>query len=181
VFFRPDWLSAFVARIRGRAHPILSVPQSAIPNRWSMLATGAVVVYVLAMVLIPLRSVGDANVLRTGEGYQFGWRVMLTEKAGSVDFIVTDPASGTTWLVDGPMGLTTRQEALMATDPQLIRQAAAMVEHDLRADGYDDMEIRAESYMSYNGRSHARFIDPTIDLTDPGETGSLVASSTSSK
>jgi hypothetical protein len=69
----------------------------------------------------------------------------------------------------------------MATDPQLIRQAAAMVEDDLRADGHGDVEIRAESYMSYNGRSHARFIDPTIDLTDPGETGSLVASSTSSK
>lgn len=175
VFFRPDWPSLVWSGIRGVApQPKTVAPAST--RRWNRPMSAALVVYVIAMVLIPLRSLGNDDVLRSGEGYQFGWRVMLTEKSGTVDFVVTDPGSGATWVVDGPEGLTVRQEAVMATDASLIRQAAAMVETDLAAQGYGDLEVRAESYLSFNGRPNARFIDPAIDLTDPSDRRPLVIS-----
>ncbi len=166
VFFRPDWPSNLWSRIRRKVTPSEAPDEVAPTSRWHRPVTGVLVAYCLAMVLIPLRTVGNGDVLRSGEGYQFGWRVMLTEKTGSVDFVVTDPGSGATWIVDGPHGLTPRQRSIMATDPELIRQGAVMVETDLAGEGWGDVEVRADSYLSYNGRRHERFMDPRIDLTE---------------
>lgn len=175
VFFRPAWPSFVWSRIRGMAPRPAPIATGSTP-RWNRPMSAVLAAYVIAMVLIPLRSLANDDVLRSGEGYQFGWRVMLTEKSGTVDFVVTDPGSGATWVVDGPEGLTMRQDAVMATDATLIRQAASMVESDLAAQGFEHLEVRAESYLSFNGRPNERFIDPTIDLTNPSDPRPLVIS-----
>lgn len=174
VFFQPDWPVHVLLRIPRAPTPRLTAPSFTPKSRFVGVVAVAACVYMAAMVVIPLRSFGTSDVLLSGDGYQFGWRVMLTEKAGTVDFVVTDPASGATWIVDEPKGLTPRQAGIMATDPALVRQAAAMVENDLTLDGYGDVEVRADSYIAFNGRPHQRFIDPTIDLTEPHDPRPLV-------
>jgi hypothetical protein len=85
---------------------------------------------------------------------------MLTEKAGSVLFRVTDQATGAVTVEPMPAALTPRQAAVAATDPAMIRQAATWI-----AAGHGGgVEVTADAFLSFNGRPHARLIDPDVDL-----------------
>ncbi len=118
--------------------------------------------YLALMAVVPLRHLtGSGEVLWSGEGYQFGWRVMLTEKAGTVQFRVTDPATDATWVEPLPTALTPRQAAVAATDPAMIRQVA----HWIAASHEEAVEVRADAFLSLNGRPRARLLDPGVDLT----------------
>ena len=53
----------------------------------------------------------------------------------------------------------------MATDPELIRQAAHAVAERWEHEGAGaDLQVRVDAYLSLNGRRAARLIDPTVDL-----------------
>ena len=93
--------------------------------------------------------------------------MLLTEKSGVVTFVVTDPGTGRSTTTSGSDLLTDRQIQMMATDPELIRQAAHMIADDRRRSGPPGsprVEVRAEAYQSLDGRPAARLIDPTVDL-----------------
>ena len=51
----------------------------------------------------------------------------------------------------------------MATEADLIHQAAQAIAAEERRDGRD-VEVRVDAWLSLNGRPAARFIDPTVDL-----------------
>lgn len=172
IFLAPDWPHALVRILRRRATPPKWTDQNPRPGQnliRSRAAVAGLSTYVIVMLLIPLRSTMSGDTLWTGDGYQFAWRVMLTEKAGTVDFRIVDPATGARWTVDGPDGLTMRQSSLMATDPALTVQGAHMIEDELHRRGHGDVEVYADAFVSYNGRPHQRFIDPTVDLTRSGD------------
>lgn len=171
VFFPPDWPDGLMARVASWTAPrgvgrdnldATELPATSLPRpaRW------AVATYVVAMVAIPMTSLAHTDTLWHGDGYQFSWRVMLSERAATADFRVVDPATGSQWIVDGPSGLTTRQSTVMASDPVLLVQAAAMVEAEL-ARPNQDLAVFADAFVAFNGRPHQRFIDPSIDLTAP--------------
>ena len=96
----------------------------------------------------------------TGQGYRFAWNVLLTEKAGSVTFLVTDPDTGRRWVADATSMYTPTQLRAMSTEPDLIHQAALAI----AADEGGDVEVRADAWVSLNGRKAERLIDPTVDL-----------------
>ncbi|MEM6337400.1 MAG: HTTM domain-containing protein, partial [Bacteroidota bacterium] len=102
----------------------------------------------------------------TEQGYRFSWRVMLMEKAGYTVFNVTDPETGQTWQTANWEYLTPQQEKMMATQPDLILQYAHFLESEYAKEGRANVEIRAESYVTLNGRRSRPFIDPTVDLTE---------------
>ncbi|QDH81608.1 HTTM domain-containing protein [Echinicola soli] len=102
----------------------------------------------------------------TEQGYRFSWRVMLMEKAGYAIFHVRDPASGKEWEAYANDYLTPMQEKQMATQPDMILQFVHFLEKQLQDQGITDPEIRAEVYVSLNGRGSRLFIDPEVDLTD---------------
>ena len=52
----------------------------------------------------------------------------------------------------------------MATEPDLIHQAALELARRARAEGHDRVEVRADAFVSLNGRPAARLVDPTVDL-----------------
>ena len=52
----------------------------------------------------------------------------------------------------------------MAGQPDLILQLAHRIADDYRARGHRDVEVRADVFVSLNGRPRARMIDPEADL-----------------
>jgi vitamin K-dependent gamma-carboxylase len=84
---------------------------------------------------------------------------------------VRDRATGRVRAVDGPDGLTPLQLRVMATDPELIRQAAHFVAEDEAARGHA-VEVRVDAWLSLNGRPARLLVDPTVDLAaQPGRLG----------
>jgi hypothetical protein len=97
-----------------------------------------------------------------GEGYLGSWQVMLSEKSASADFIVTDASTGDTWTVPPPAYLTERQQMVMATDPVMIRQAAALVAEDIGG----RVRVAADVRLSFNGRPSQQFTNPEVVISN---------------
>lgn len=117
-------------------------------------------------VLMPMRHVlYPGDVLWTEEGFRFSWRVMLVEKAGVAIFWVHDPESGLRWAVYPGQFLTDTQEKQMSFQPDMILQFAHFLDDHYRAQGYADVEVYAEVYVTFNGRGSRLLIDPNVDLS----------------
>ncbi len=124
------------------------------------------VVYFAIQALVPFRHVlypGDTN--WTQEGFRFSWRVMLVESAGYTTFFVRDPVSAQRWTIDPDHYLTVTQAKQMSFQPDMILEFAHFIEDEFRTQGYADVEVRVEAYVTYNRRSSRLLIDPDADLT----------------
>lgn len=144
-----------------------SSPAAWRPGRRASLAlTGLLGVFFTLQILVPLRAFTYSGDLFWSErGYRFSWRVMLMEKAGSTLFHVRDSQSGREWQVAAWEYLTPNQEKMMSTQPDMILQFAHFLEEQYVGQGLADVEVRAESYVTLNGRRSRLMIDPDIDLT----------------
>ncbi|WP_345264584.1 HTTM domain-containing protein [Nibrella viscosa] len=101
----------------------------------------------------------------TEEGYRFGWRVMLMEKAGTATFYVKDSRTGREGIVDNRDFLNDHQEKQMAMQPDLILQFAHYLADYYKKQGLHKPQVRAEVYVTLNARPSRLLIDPTLDLT----------------
>jgi hypothetical protein len=125
----------------------------------------AVILHLLVQVLVPLRHwLYRGNVLWDEAGFRFSWRVMLTEKDGSITYDVRDPATGRRWEVEPEAYLKAYQVKQMSTQPDMIRQLAHCVAEDFKARGYPAVEVRANATASLNGRPIKPLIDPNLVL-----------------
>ena len=167
IFFDPTWPRDLWARAthkREHPRPIDAVVDG--PSGGARFVTVAAVVWAVLQIALPLRHLVIPGDYRwTGEGYRWSWNVLLTERGGDVSFRVTDPASGREWVEDASERYTALQWKVMSTDAELIRQAAHLIAAEHRAEGLD-VEVRADVYVSLNGRRAARLIDPDVDLAD---------------
>ena len=173
IFFPPDW----PLRLRSRLLRRPSTTDAPAPQRehgvsWrSRVAVGALVLFVLAQALVPLRHWAyPGNVRWNEDGYRFSWRVLLTEKTGHAQFRVRDPATGQEQLVYPEERLTPLQAERMAYQPDMILSTARLIARDLETLGIPNAEVRADVFVAFNGRQAARFIDPEVDLArvEPG-------------
>jgi hypothetical protein len=157
VFFEPDWPERMM-----RSRPVAASTSNTFANRISPAWLAAGATYALLMIALPLRHyLAPGDVKWNGEGYLGSWQVMLSEKSASADFIVTDPSTGDTWTVPPPDYLTERQQMVMATDPVMIRQAAALVARDIGGGA----RVAADVRLSYNGRPNQQFTDPEVVIS----------------
>ena len=182
IFFAPDWPGRLVAMARGRKPNPAPASSSDAPESPPRMTAGAALllaglgVFALVQILLPLRHFAyPSNVRWSEEGYLFAWRVMLTEKVGFVQYRVSDPASGRSWLVSPDEYLTPTQVERMAIHPDLILQTAHIIAADFARRGpivgaIRGVSVRADAFASWNGRPNARLIDPKADLVaiDPG-------------
>jgi vitamin K-dependent gamma-carboxylase len=165
VFFAPDWPARWRATRRLSELGGDRAPRGAGSPPSSGWVGVAAVVWCLVQVGLPLRHLGyDGDHRWTGQGYRFAWNVLLVEKAGSVTFLVHDPATGRTRATDGSELYTRAQIQVMATEPDLIHQAALALAAAEGDAGRPGAEVRVDSWVSFNGHPPARFIDPTVDL-----------------
>ena len=173
VFLRPDWPQLVLEKLRIRrqsAHitvnAVTEAENTSSPSSWAVRApVVALVVFALAQMLVPLRHFAyPGNVRWTEEGYLYSWRVMLTEKSGLVHYRVRHSETGGTWLVTPDDYLTPLQVERMSFQPDLILQTAHFIADDFARRGYDDVEVKAEAFVSWNGRPNGRLIDPDVNL-----------------
>ncbi|HET7539771.1 MAG TPA: HTTM domain-containing protein [Polyangiaceae bacterium] len=172
VFFSTSWPRKLWACLpaRLRAHCAAANAPPAVPlvapfsTRYRLwFALGAA--YCLFQVAFPLRFLAYGGCVRWHEqGMRFSWRVMIREKNGSITFVVRAPAAGRTFYVAPHQYLTRLQEREMSSQPDLILQLAHRIRDDYAAKGIGPVEVRADTWVSLNGRPIQRLIDPNIDL-----------------
>ena len=106
----------------------------------------------------------DSNVFWSEEGYRFSWRVMLMEKAGSATFFVRDGKTGREGTVVNSDFLNAHQEKQMAMQPDMILQYAHFLGEHFQTKGISNPEVRAEIYVTLNGKPSRLFVDNQLDL-----------------
>jgi hypothetical protein len=154
IFLPPDWM--------GSSPSVVEPPTAVRRGRWVLVALAS---WALLQVAIPLRHLAHPGDVRwTEEGYYGSFRVMLTEKTGWLQFEVTDPATGETWTVWPSEVLTDWQERQAAARADLTLAAAHVVADAMARRGHPGVEVRADSFVSFNGRPRQRMIDPSVDL-----------------
>jgi hypothetical protein len=161
LFFAPDWPRRLWARMARRPATAPAPAPTRAPGR---LGLALVAGYAAVQVLVPLRHhLYPGDVLWAEEGMRFAWKVMLREKHGSVTFHVR-LADGREVQVSPRRYLSTRQEREMAAQPDLVLQLAHHIAADFRARGHGEVQVRAETLVSLNGRPARPMIDPARDL-----------------
>jgi len=170
VFFSPSWPRKLAARLAPRSRARLTssaaspvaAPVTECRNRiWFGLAAA----YCVFQVAFPLRFLVYGGSVRWHEqGMRFSWRVMVREKNGSITFVVRAPRAGRTFYVAPHQYLTRLQEREMSSQPDLILQLAHRIRDDYAAKGFGEVEVRADTWVSLNGRAIHRLIDPNADL-----------------
>ena len=171
IFFDPEWPRRLLHRFKRKhermGEPVFSAP-SAKAGRlaWPVLAALTLCALFFAVqILVPLRHLAyPGNVRWTEEGYLFSWRVLVTEKAGLVKFRVSSPEFQSERLVYPEEYLTPMQVERMAYQPDMILATAHIIRDDFIARGYHEIEVRADAFVSFNGRPTARLIDASADL-----------------
>lgn len=132
------------------------------PRRW---VVGAVTLYLTVQVLLPLRHFAyPGNVHWTEEGHRFSWHMKLRTKSGEALFDLLSPATGRTWLVDPMDHLSDDAYAKMTTHPDMILQYAHYLAAQKQHEGILDIQVRARTMVSLNGRPPRPLIDPRADL-----------------
>ena len=161
IFFAPDWPRRTLARVLPREQaPPVGVAGAVIEIKASLLA----LLYLVTQVVLPMRSaLYPGNTLWSEEGFRFSWRVMLIEKAGSLEFEVVDGA-GRRYSVSPRQYLTPFQARMASTQPDMILQLAHWIARDYSQRSSGPVRVHADSEVSFNGRLRRRMIDPTQDL-----------------
>lgn len=124
-----------------------------------------VVAYIGIQLLVPLRHhlyPGDAAWNEQGD--RFSWRMMLHTKSGDTTFYVNHPATEETWTVSPYDYLTNQQAGDVEVQPDMTVQFSHYLADLWQRSGYDEVEVRAQAFVSLNGRDPQILIDPTVDL-----------------
>lgn len=144
---------------------------STVAGRWSTPVAALVVAYCVLQAAMPLRAnLYPGDVLWHEQGMRYAWRVMAREKNGSVSYRVRWQGADHELRVPPSQYLTSHQEREMSVQPDLILQLAHRIAEDFEAEGYEDVQVRANVWASLNGRRAARLIDPGVDLAKEQDT-----------
>ncbi len=158
IFFAPDWPRRIL-------HLPLRAPNSIAAHTGWRLAPLAAIAWIALQVAVPLRHVVyDGDLYWTESGFRWAWQIMVMEKYGRAGFTVTDPATGNSWSVRPGEELTSLQNRMMATQPDMILSYAHHLARRFAADVGHPVEVRGDVLVTLNGRPNARLVDPTIDL-----------------
>ena len=173
LFFEPDWprripwLGRWIDRALGPVPEVSSTESDATEApRHPRVVLGLLAGWLLLQVALPLRHhLYPGNVAWTEEGHYYAWRMKLRTKSGAARFVIKDPATGDSWVVDPRDELTKRQTRKMAAKPELLAQYARHLARRWREEqGVENAEVRVQARASLNRRPRQQLVDPTVDL-----------------
>lgn len=168
IFFSPSFHQSIIQQLAR----VLKVPASFLQadKTYSFapvvnkLLIGGFVIFFTVQLIFPFRYLMYPDELFwTEEGYRFSWRVMLMEKAGNAQFTVKDN-DGHQQIVNNTEFLTTLQEKMMATQPDMILYYAHILRDYYQSQGFRSPQVYVDAYVTLNGRLGKTFINPTTDL-----------------
>jgi vitamin K-dependent gamma-carboxylase len=166
IFFAPDWprkVKLLFAPFGESEKPaIFPFPSSPLRKRVTVALLGS---YLAVQLLFPFRHLlipGNAH--WTEEGHRWSWHMKLRDKVGHGSFIVTDPVTRSTEIINPDDYLSDRQVRKMICTPDMILQFAHFLADEWRAAGHEHVEVRALIRCSLNGRKPQLFVDPDVDL-----------------
>jgi len=123
--------------------------------------------YLALQILIPLRHwLYPSYVAWSEEGHRFSWRMKLRGKSGNIEYFITDPDAHQSWQVDLRKDLTARQIDKMATRPDMMIQYASYLKQEALAAGIERPIVRANAWVSLNGRPLQQIVDPQANLAE---------------
>lgn len=167
IFFSDAWHTRFQEWVRSICNIKPRISDAyLLPVRYSKLIITFLGLFFCFQLLFPFRYLAyGGNRFWHEQGFRFGWRVMLIEKAGYALFRVTRPDTRQTTEVEPSEFLTPLQEKQMAMQPDMILEFAHLLDRIYARKWGCDPEVRADVFVSLNGRASTRFIDPDIDLS----------------
>jgi len=162
VFLAPSWPRAWPITSR---FELLGRPNAS-PLRLEHALGKLAAALLLVQLVLPWRTLlYPGSALWHEQGFRYGYRVMLVEKAGLVEYRVRDRSTGRQWRIDPAAELTPMQVRMLSTQPDLILQyahhLAARLEHELPGSA---IEVYVDAFVSLHCRPHRRLIDPAVDL-----------------
>lgn len=123
-------------------------------------------IYFFWQVIMPLRYLFyPGNVLWTEQGFRYAWNVMLIEKDGYIEFYVKDKTTGEKYIEYPKKYLTSLQERMMDTQPDMILQYAHFLADKYRNKLGHPVAVYADDYVSLNQKAGQIYIDPKVDLS----------------
>ena len=150
LFLDSDWPLKWIRKQESQ------VEELQVPRIWLL----PVLLYGLFQICFPLRRLCyDGNYLWHERGFRFSWNVMLIEKSGDAQFVLKDKVTGLERQVRNRDWLTPQQERMMSTQADMILQFARFL-----AEKHPGNEVFGDVWVSWNGRSAARFIKSDVDL-----------------
>ncbi|MCS7012898.1 MAG: HTTM domain-containing protein [Chloroherpetonaceae bacterium] len=185
IFFSEDFHKraiSLIASVLHRALPLSAQSPATLSaktyqTRWQPLVLMLLAVHFALQFLLPFRFLlypnnswwNPCEFFWNEQGYRFSWRVMLVEKAGTAIFYVKDSVTGREGVVNNAEFLNPTQEKQMSFQPDMILEFAHFLRDYYAAHGVTDPQVRAEVYVTMNGRPGRLLIDPTVDLAKEKE------------
>lgn len=158
---------AYISKLFRLPVNILENPKTYTPLNRSLyrLSIYLLMFFLVFQMLFPFRYLCyPGELLWTEEGFRFSWRVMLMEKAGYAQFIVTDSKTGKSIYVNNDDFLTRFQEKQMSFQPDFILEYAHYLHDHYEARGMNDPKVNVQCHVALNGRLSRPYIDPAVDL-----------------
>ena len=164
VFFAPEWprriLSSFFKPLE-QSKP--SKPSSG-PVQFALFVFLAA--FVTLQVLVPLRHfLFNENTSWTERNHHFAWHMKLRGKTTAIRFYTRNQDTGQWAKFKLEKHLKLHQLMRMTRDPWMIRDFALFIEDYYKRQGIPNVEVRAFTLCSLNGRKPQLLIDPKVDLT----------------
>lgn len=172
IYFSQNWHNKFLSVLQ----KIFFIPTVAAKNtQWTPKKQKLVLIfllpYVVFQLLFPWRFIlYKGNLFWHEQGYRYGWRVMLMEKAGTAFFYVKDGVTGREGIVDNSEFLNSHQEKQMAFQPDMILQFAHFLGEHYAKKGMQNPQVRAEVYVTLNANQSKLFVNPKVDLMKEKDT-----------
>lgn len=166
IFFSERWhLHLWDALIRPKQKEKNTLQPQHLTARTKRLIGLTLGLYCAFQLLFPWRfALYPGNMFWTEQGYRFGWRVMLMEKAGTATFYVKDKTTGREGVVFNDEFLNAHQEKQMAMQPDMILQYARFLAQHYQQQGMSNVGVRAEVYVTLNGAPSRLLFSDTLNL-----------------
>ena len=124
-----------------------------------------VIIFAFIQVLFPLRYlIYNGNVFWHESGYRFSWRVMLMEKPAWASFFVKNEHNVETEIILSDW-LSKNQIKMISSQPDMIIQFSRIIKDHYSKYHDENVKVRAEVWVSLNGRRSQLLIDPYRDLS----------------
>jgi vitamin K-dependent gamma-carboxylase len=129
-------------------------------------ALGFAAAWLVVQLVVPMRGLLYPGELHwTEQGFRFGWRVMLIEKAGWVEYRVVSGSPPVVQRIAPRAELTPLQVKAMSTQPDMILDYAHHLAERARQErGVEQVSVYADAFANLNGGPSQRLVDPAVDL-----------------